>query len=409
MTACPALPASGLSAVNDTLRLIDCRSNALVSDSFARLFGINGALGPALTLLLTLFVGLFALALLMGRTSLRLTSLTPRILHLGLVLTFATSWLAYHDVFWSLLTGAPDELAGIMIGTKGSATSLFASRMDAVFSVLAQSAQQAATLNLAAANGTPPPSIAGHAANPVDLLWLGAMMLLLGTVGVLIVTRIALAIVVALGPVFIILSLFRGTQGLFEGWLKAAVMLALTPLMAVLLGAGTLAMLAPMVNTLAHADGQVPLDLATSIFMAAFVYLALMLLGTRTAMVIVNGWHIIPQTTGERSLTPAFSDPFTLPASASFTPAPASMPGENRTADLLRGIPATSFISNAPEAVGPGGVVETIRAQRSLIVAAGLDRGAAAMDSAPAAMARDPRIRPLGQGYRRPAPRRAGR
>jgi type IV secretion system protein VirB6 len=36
------------------------------------------------------------------------------------------------------------------------------------------------------------------------------------------VARIALAAVMALGPVFIVLALFRGTRGLFEGWLKAA-------------------------------------------------------------------------------------------------------------------------------------------------------------------------------------------
>ncbi len=45
----------------------------------------------------------------------------------------------------------------------------------------------------------------------------------------------------ALGPIFIICGLFEGTRGLFEGWLKAAVLFALTPLLAVLIGGATIA------------------------------------------------------------------------------------------------------------------------------------------------------------------------
>ena len=34
-------------------------------------------------------------------------------LTLGLVLTFATSWIAYSQVVWNLATGAPDEIAAV--------------------------------------------------------------------------------------------------------------------------------------------------------------------------------------------------------------------------------------------------------------------------------------------------------
>ena len=54
----------------------------------------------------------------------------------------------------------------------------------------------------------------------------------------------------ALGPIFIILALFRATRGLFEGWIKAATMLALTPVLAVLLGGATLVMIGPMIASL---------------------------------------------------------------------------------------------------------------------------------------------------------------
>ncbi len=74
-------------------------------------------------------------------------------------------------------------------------------------------------------------------------------MLLVGTVGVLVTAKVALAALLALGPVFIVLSLFRGTRGLFEGWLKAVVSFALVPLFTVLIGGGALTLIAPLIRS----------------------------------------------------------------------------------------------------------------------------------------------------------------
>ena len=104
--------------------------------------------------------------------------------------------------------------------------------------------------------------------------------------------RIALAAMLALGPIFIICGLFEGSRGLFEGWLKAAVMFALTPLLAVLIGGGTIAMLSPMLDSLAAAGGQVPLRLTTTLFLAAAVYCALMAVCLKIAGTMVAGWRL---------------------------------------------------------------------------------------------------------------------
>ena len=81
----------------------------------------------------------------------------------------------------------------------------------------------------------------------------------------------------ALGPIFVICGLFEGSRGLFDGWLKAAVLFALTPLLAVLIGGATIAT--------AFADAAIrwqpradrsPLRLTTTLFLAAAVYCALM-------------------------------------------------------------------------------------------------------------------------------------
>jgi type IV secretion system protein VirB6 len=62
---------------------------------------------------------------------------------LGLVLTFATSWVAYQGVVWNLAIGAPDQIAGVLMGTKGSATQIFADRIDLIFAAVAEVADAA--------------------------------------------------------------------------------------------------------------------------------------------------------------------------------------------------------------------------------------------------------------------------
>jgi len=284
MNVCPTFGGEGPSGIAEALRVVDCMSGQAASFAFGRLFGSHALLGQALTAALTLYIAFYAIGLLTGRASLSVRSLTPRMMTLGIALTFATSWVAYQSVIWNLLVGAPDEVASLLIGTQGSATSLFADRLDVIFGVVAQAAAAAET-------AVAKPGATSIASGP-DLLWLSALLLLLGTVGVLLVSRIALAAMLALGPIFIVCGLFDGTRGLFEGWLKAAVLFALTPLLAVLIGGGTIALLSPIIDSLAGAGAEVPLRLTTTLFLASAVYCALMIVTLKIAGTMVAGWRI---------------------------------------------------------------------------------------------------------------------
>jgi type IV secretion system protein VirB6 len=312
VSTCPTFGDGGPSGIAEALRVVDCMSGEAASFAFSRLFGSDALLGQALTLALTLYIAFYAVGLLTGRTSLSVSSLTPRMMTLGIALTFATSWVAYQSVIWNLLVGAPDQIASLLIGSQGSATSLFADRLDTIFAVVAQAAA------LTEANASGLQQSTSLASGP-DLLWLSALLLLLGTVGVLLVARIALAAMLALGPIFIICGLFEGSRGLFEGWIKAAVLFALTPLLAVLIGGATIAMLSPMLDSLAAAGGQVPLRLTTTLFLAAAVYCALMALCLKIAGTMVAGWRLPfssgrDRKDGAAAAAAAQNGPQTLPA-----------------------------------------------------------------------------------------------
>jgi type IV secretion system protein VirB6 len=286
MTVCAQLTETASAGVAPALRAVDCLAGEATAAAFGRLFGTDGALMPALTIILTLYIAFFAISLLTGRGSIGISALTPRMMTLGLVLTFATSWVAYQGVVWSLAVGAPDQIAGILMGAKGSATQLFGNRIDLIFAAIAEIGETAG----GGAQGAQQAGAQGSF-TPTNLMWLAALLLLLGTVGVLVTARIALAVLLALGPVFVVFALFNGTRGLTAGWLRGMVLTAVTPLFVVLGGGMMLELLVPVVAGLrneAGVDGRA----ALALFTIAAVHVALMAMVLKVGGTMVAGWQV---------------------------------------------------------------------------------------------------------------------
>lgn len=299
MTQCTALIAGASDSIAAALRAVDCLSAETTASAFNRLFGAEGALMPALTLLLTLYIVFFALALLSGRSSIGIGALTPRMLTLGLVLTFATSWVAYQGVIWNLATGGPDQIAGILLGARGSATQIFADRIDLIFNAIAEVAG-------ASTPGAPQQGAQGAQGSftPTNLTWLASILLMLGTVGILVTARIALAVLLSLGPVFVTMLLFGGTRGLFAGWLRGVVLTAIIPLFAILGGSFMVELIVPVVAGLRGAEG-VDGRAAMALFVMASVHCALMMMAIRVAGTMVAGWKVFGLAADAQAASPS--------------------------------------------------------------------------------------------------------
>jgi type IV secretion system protein VirB6 len=190
--------------------------------------------------------------------------------------------VAYQSVVWNLAIGGPDEVASVLVGSKGSATVLFAQRLDQFFDAITAAAEA-----IPAAQ----PASSGLA-SPANILSLSAIMLLLGTVGVLVVCRLALAALLILGPIFIVLALFASTRGLFEGWLKSVVTFALVPLLTVVIGSGALIALEPMVASLNSGGAEISLHTAVSVLVASVVYVSLMMVAFKVAATLTRSWRL---------------------------------------------------------------------------------------------------------------------
>jgi type IV secretion system protein VirB6 len=380
MSGCDALVRDASAGVAASLRAVDCVSAEATTSAFSRLFGAHGALLPALTVMLTLYVAGFAVLLLTGRARLSLGGLTPRMMTLGLVLTFVTSSVAYQGVVWNLAVGAPDQVAGVLLGAPGSATQMFAERIDILFEAIAETAS-------AAGQGGPPGAAQG-AFSPGGLMWLGALLLMLGTVGVLVTARIALAVLLAVGPVFISLALFSGTRGLFVGWLRALALMALTPLFAVLGGALTIELAVPIVAGLRGAEG-IDGRAAMALFVVAAVHCALMMLATRVASTLVGGWQVFGLASGGGAAA-AEAREIPPPTAAPAPPAAAVPP---RLRSLVASLPAAGPTASAALAAGGS---DTVRVRNLVTPATSPTLSTRAGDRR--------RARGIGSRFSRPAP-----
>lgn len=350
MSACEQLSANAAAGVAPALRAVDCLASETTAAAFGRLFGGDGALVPALTILLTLYIAFFAVSLLTGRSRIGISALTPRMMTLGLVLTFATSWVAYQSVVWNLAIGAPDQIASVLTGAKGSATQIFADRIDMIFAAIAEVAQPGAT------NGESSGQGAGGSFTPGNLMWLGALLLLLGTVGVLVTARIALAVLLAVGPVFVVFALFGGTRGLTAGWLRGVVLTAVTPLFVVTGGGIVMELLIPVVAALRSAEGGVDGRAALALFMIASVHVALMAMVLKVAGSVVSGWQVFGLAKGDPadSADAAVAAAASASAAAAAPAAPLSAPAASARRAALVAAPVMTADGGAAPASASG-------------------------------------------------------
>lgn len=322
------------SGVSAALTAVDCIAGQVSEQAFMRLS--EGPLGTILPILLTFFIAFFGISLALGRSNLSMRALVPRIMTVGLVVTFATSFAAFSAVFYTFFVWTPDFLAGVITDSEGSATFTFAQKLDVVFIAVQQASTGQTDINVF---------------SPPGMMWLGALLLLLGTVGLLVTARIGLALLLAVGPVFVVLALFNQTRGLFTGWLKGMLMLSLVPLFAVVGGSIMLEMAVPILANLVAAPGQINQQAAMAFFVVGFVHCMLMLMALITSSLMVSKWQIFgfvdtardqsTANTGQRA--PALSPPSVTAAPAYQRTSVAAPAITQRRADVA---PAAVMVAN---------------------------------------------------------------
>ena len=329
MAACPA-PGRNVGLVHGLTQTVDCNVHALVHDSYGAMFGRNLALSPVFTVVLTLYVALIGYRLLLGRGGARLGELPALGLKLGIILAFTTSWATYQTVVFDLAFKGPEQVAAAVRAPLVRPHSIFTTdvydglqfTVDHLTRTAAKLAAQAQAQTDAGANAPPdangsdangsgalnppPPNLTstpapgaaangqGGAAAPANAalqllkggpvlgalaLWLSAAILTLSSLGVILVSKVVLGLLLALGPVFIAACLFEATRGFAVGWLRTTFAFAFAPLAASVFLAFLLTLIEPSLIALQtnlesgefHMAPVVTLTLLIMIFSGAFL------------------------------------------------------------------------------------------------------------------------------------------
>lgn len=248
----------------------DCQAFGLVERGYAALAQPGGVVSTALTGLLVIAVALFGYRLLLGRGML-LSNAVALTVKIGVVLLIATSWASWQAVAYNGLARAPTEVASEMLVGIGAPNPL--QSLEKGLDDLA-----AAGVGYRSRAGIASPWVGGPAAAAMTLN-VSAVLLTLGTVGILVAARVVLAILLAIAPAMAGLILFRGTRGMAQGWIGAMAGAALAPLFVLLVAAVEFAILSPMIARLLaeQAAGNfetatvMPIGLVTIVFGIALV------------------------------------------------------------------------------------------------------------------------------------------
>ena len=300
--ACP-LPGAGLVYRADViLAAIDCHIESSVGSVYGRLFGDQGYFALVVNALLTLYLAIYALRLMTGSQGVSLSDVMPRVLLIGVVLSITGSWPAYHALVFNVLTNGPDELVQLLLD--GRAIPEFGWRLQQVVERLLQHADIA--------------NLGGERAlfSPANLLFVSAIGLLIASLGVLIIAKLVLGLLLALGPVFAGLLLFHATRTLLQGWLRVAVLFALQPLVILLSGHLVLTILEPLTADLGNSvlatalstdlpnqPGPSQLPPAVLICLVVGLYLLCLSALLQVCSKLIDGWQLFQHSSHEAGPT----------------------------------------------------------------------------------------------------------
>lgn len=303
MAFCPAPFNKGM--VASVIDTVDCHIRVLVQESYKNLVGPDTWFAAAFTGLLTLYIALLGYQILFGRGGLRVTELPFTAVKIGLILAFLSSWAAYQTVVFNLLFDGPAEIMKTLLAPLATQGSGFdgdvMASVESTFSDLSKAAGVYGGMSSVSAN-----ILQGGPMLGSGLLWLCSMILLLGTLGLIVATKIVLAFLLAVGPIFIGLLLFDATRGLFDGWFRATLSFALAPLAVNIFGAVMLMIMQPFVALLMRNSSKNVFDMGPvmTLMLIVAVFTIVLAFGLRAVAGIASGFGSRPTRSESRS-TPA--------------------------------------------------------------------------------------------------------
>jgi type IV secretion system protein VirB6 len=225
---------------------------------------VAAALEPAIVTLATVYVMVWGYLQLTGRTEEPLTAGLKRLVTLAVVLGTALHLWLYNSLIVDTFYRAPAQLAAVVVGTTDPVTTLDViwSRGGAVAGYLWN--------NGGVFSGDFGYYVAGA------VVWVLIGLLCVYTMFLVALSSVALAVLLALGPLFVALLLFDATRRFFEAWVAQLANYALITILTVLVAALLLQVVESYAQqTAARGAAIVTVDALDMVLVAMLVFLLL--------------------------------------------------------------------------------------------------------------------------------------
>ena len=251
--------------VANLLADVDCQAFGLVERGYAALSAPGSATSITLTAMMVIAVAYFGYQLMLGR-GLVLADVMGLVIRLGVVLLLAAAWGTMQGAAYDTLARAPTRIAEDLIGAINAPAPL-AGVQEALDKI------EQASIGWRQRAGIASPFVGGPPATAMALNTT-AFLITITTLGLLVVSRVVLALLLAITPVIAGFLLFDSTRGLVEGWLRALIGAALMPLGVLTLAAVELAIVSPLLDRMLaqQAAGQYLEESVTPLGLVAIVF-----------------------------------------------------------------------------------------------------------------------------------------
>jgi type IV secretion system protein VirB6 len=278
MSQACVIPATA-GAVRAMLASVDCNTRDLGERGYTAIAG-SPMFQLALTQVLVIYVALVGYRLLFAPEGARLSDGARMALKVGAVLALVSSWTVFQTLAFDLADRAPREIARMISDGGRDAQPDPVGRLQVVFDQLSASASAfgaAATQhpNQTSPTAIPPAPGATNTTSAADAeqadalarrqtagraLGAAGAAVLLVDAGLIAVSTLMIGVLGAVGPVFVVLLIFRQTRGFFEGWVRALAAAALISMSVWVLDMLMTAVLQPWLIALAQARQTRQLD-----------------------------------------------------------------------------------------------------------------------------------------------------
>lgn len=193
--------------VNDVMQTIDNTSANMVNNIYG---GFAAELLPFVRNLLTISLILFGMGMMMGWVEYPVRQFLKRVFNISIALLLAFNWPIFDLYIYQVFTNGPDYIGGLALNSVGAgpATDISTQVGDLLETgIIASGAAFSA-------DGWVLPYILGA------IIFIFVLLICGFTLALLALSKIAMTVVLAVGPLFFIFLMFEPTRQMFSSWMQ---------------------------------------------------------------------------------------------------------------------------------------------------------------------------------------------